>query len=309
MIAANRKYKKVVVLSFGAGQDSTALLYLYLYDLAFREKYIGKDTLFIVIFSDTGNEHPRTMLHVAKTKQLCEQYNIPFFHITPDMGFHNPNWRTLTHQYEKNHTIGMKGKNKKACTFNLKIEPIYRFLSSYLIEKYDLPDINRWAHTKAGLVTFAEQYSQIDMIIGIGAGEEKRIEDAEIKQKWMRLSVNRVFPLVDLGMDRLACQRYIRKVGHVVPPPSNCMLCHFLSPIELLWLYRFYPDDYHYWVKLERQKIKKYRHLGSKNCGVFGGKKLLPEVLLKAIDKHGHMTDDELDHYKMSHGHCVASQY
>ncbi len=202
MIATNKKRKKVVVLSFGAGQDSTALLYLYLYDLAFRKKYVG-DALFIVVFSDTGNEHPRTMMHVAKTKQLCEKYNIPFFHIVPEMGFHNPNWRTLTHQYERNSTIGMKGKNKKACTFNLKIEPIYRFLSSYLIEKYNLPDTNRWAHTKAGLVNFTEQYGQIDMIIGIGAGEETRIEKAEIKQKWMRISINRVFPLVDLGMDRI----------------------------------------------------------------------------------------------------------
>lgn len=39
------------------------------------------------------------------------------------------------------------------------------------------------------------------------------------------------------------------------------------------------------------------------------GTKTLPEVLETAISKYGHFSDDELNDYKMSHGHCVKSKY
>ena len=303
--------KRFVVLSFGAGQDSTAILYKLIYDEDFRAAYAPDG--FIVIFSDTSNEHPRTMLHVAEIKALCKTHRIEFHHITSDMGFHPKTWPSLIEQYERNNSIGMKGAQyNKLCTSNLKIEPIYRFLSAYLAERFGFANNCGVSKSKAGLVAFAEKYGKVEMIIGIAAGEERRIEKVEIKQAWMRNSVERVFPLIDIGYDRASCQNYIRRVGHRVPPPSNCMICHFLSLIELLWLYRTYPDMYHKWVKLEKAKLKKdaarMEKEGKNNSGVFGNKRL-PEALLDAINKHGHMTDEELEEYKMSHGHCVLSQY
>jgi len=306
----NRK-KRFVVLSFGAGQDSTAILYKLIYDEDFRAAYAPDG--FIVIMSDTGNEHPRTMLHVAEIKTLCELHRIEFYHLTPDMGYHPKTWPSLIAQYERNSSIGMKGaKYNKLCTSNLKIEPIYRFLSAYLADRFGFENNFGVSKSKAGLVSFAEAYGKIEMIIGIAAGEERRIEKVEIKQAWMRNSVERIFPLIDIGYDRQGCQNYIRRVGHRVPPPSNCMICHFLSLVELLWLYRSHPDMYHKWVQLEKAKLakdaKRMKKEGKTNGGVFG-KKRLPEALLDAINKHGHMTDEELNAYKQSHGHCVQSQY
>ena len=68
------------------------------------------------------------------------------------------------------------------------------------------------------------------------------------------------------------------------------------------------PDDYHDWVAIEQAKLDANLHMGDKNLGVWG-RKTLPEVLAKAIEKFGHMSADALDDYKMSHGHCVMSKY
>ena len=39
------------------------------------------------------------------------------------------------------------------------------------------------------------------------------------------------------------------------------------------------------------------------------GEKLLPEIIKEAMLEFGHWTDDQLNDYKMSHGHCVKSKY
>ena len=41
------------VISYGSGQDSTALMYMYAYDKAFREKYAPGKVL--IIHSDIGD--------------------------------------------------------------------------------------------------------------------------------------------------------------------------------------------------------------------------------------------------------------
>ena len=63
---------KLTVLSFGAGQDSTAILYKYIYDADFRVKYAPED--FLVIMSDTGDEHASTYKHVKEIRELCKEH-------------------------------------------------------------------------------------------------------------------------------------------------------------------------------------------------------------------------------------------
>lgn len=294
----------LTVLSFGAGQDSTAILYKLIYDEEFRMEYAPDDL--VVIMANTMNEHEGTYLHVERCKELCYENNIPFYLLDPS------NWATgdWTEGYvnflEVGNRIGSKSY-PKTCTDKLKIQPIYKFLERYLFKRYDLDGTpeGRKRCTKK----FAEKYGKINVLIGIAAGEEKRAgSNEESAQVWMRMAINKRYPLLDLGMDRQACQDYISSVGAEVPPPSNCILCPFMSEQELLYLYKFLPEWYYKWVELEAAKIAANTHAGDKNFGVWG-KKLLPEKLEEAIKKYGHMTDEELKEYKMSHGHCVMSKY
>lgn len=292
---------ELTVLSFGGGQDSTALLYLYAYSAKFREMYAPGN--FIVVMAETMDEHEETYSHVSTTRAFCERRNIPFVHITPDMGFHPPSWQGLNFFYDLKKAVGSKAF-PKTCTDNLKLIPIYRYLEQYLGRHYGVP-----TGRKKGFYEFARQYGKVRVLIGIAKGEEKRMADPEKETKrWKRECAEVVYPLVDMGLDRAGCQTTIKHYGHDVPLPSNCKRCPFMSEQELLWLYRFRRTDYDDWVRQERVKLDANQHMGDRNLGVWG-KKTLPEVLEIAQKKYGHWSNEQLHEYKMSHGHCVASKY
>lgn len=307
---------KLTVLSFGGGQDSTALLYKLIYDKSFRKQHAPNDLL--VVMADTANEHVETNIHVDQVRELCRDHNISFWFITGAMGFTSPVWsKGLVDFYASGNRIGSKAF-PKTCTDKLKITPIYNFLEEYVFNTYDTIDI---VGRKRALKQFAEKHGKIDVIIGIAAGEETRAStNEESPSVWMRQSINKVYPLIDMKMDRQACQDYIAEVGHVVPPPSNCILCPFMSHQELLYMYRTMPFWYHKWASLELNKLQANAHegdikktLNSKgvvvdNMGIWGKGQLWEQLKIAEV-KFGHMTTEELREYKMSHGHCVKSKY
>jgi 3'-phosphoadenosine 5'-phosphosulfate sulfotransferase (PAPS reductase)/FAD synthetase len=291
----------LTVLSFGGGQDSHALLYRYAFDPDFRAKYApGR---FLVIMAATLDEHPETNVAVEAAKVFCREQSIEFVHITPDMGFHGGKWQGYRQFLMATNTCGSKAF-RKTCTDNLKIKPIYRFLEQWLAKNYGVRSA-----LKKGFYDFAAKYGKIKVLIGIAKGEESRC--GAPLEKWAQMTTERVYPLIDLGMDRQGCQDYIAACNKPVPPPSNCMLCPFMSEIELLWLYHNYQADYNAWVILEQNKIDRFRREGladDKNLGVWG-RKLLPQKLQEAKVRYAHMTIADINEYKMSHGHCVKSKY
>jgi len=293
--------QRLTVLSFGGGQDSTAILYKLVYDKEFKSKYAPNDL--VVIMADTRNEHFETNSHVHECRVFCNTHNIPFFFILPEE-YASGDWKDGYVSFlEKGNRIGSKCF-PKTCTDNLKIKPIYKFLEDYVHKTYNTDKVGR----KRAIKEFASKYGKIDVILGIAKGEEKRAStNEESPHVWMRSSINKVYPLLDLGMNRQDCQNYIDSVGHIIPPPSNCILCPFMSYQELLYLARYMTPWFNKWVELEANKIKANSHVEN-NMGVWG-KKLLPEALKIAESKFGHMTYSDLVEYKMSHGHCVKSKY
>lgn len=291
----------LTMLSFGGGQDSTAILYKLIYDDQFRSTY-APDKL-IVVMADTRNEHEETNFHREEIERLCEDQAIPFYFVLPE-DYASGDWKDGYISFlEKGDRIGSKCF-PKTCTDNLKIKPIYKWLEDYIHQTFQTEKVGR----KQAIYEFVENNGKINVLLGIAKGEEKRAStNDQSPLVWMRKCINKVYPLIDLEMDRQACQDYIAEVGHIVPPPSNCILCPFMSHQELLYLYRFNRVWFDKWVELENNKIAANAHVEN-NMGVWG-KKLLPEQLRIAQAKHGHMTDEELHEYKMSHGHCVMSKY
>ena len=74
------KQPRLTILSFGGGQDSTALLYKYHYDKSFRDLYAPED--FLVVMAATNNEHKETDEHTMSIKGFCVERSIDFIHIT-----------------------------------------------------------------------------------------------------------------------------------------------------------------------------------------------------------------------------------
>lgn len=312
----------LTVLAFGAGQDSTAILYKIVLDEEFRRQYVQGRLL--VLMSDTGNEHPHTYEHIAFVREFCMLHQIEFYFIQHEMGYHPQFWPTLQFQFLKNSSI-MSVAFNKVCTDNLKIKPLYNFLDHYIAVHYFGYTDKVIPKGKRFIKRYCKQFGKINVILGIAAGEECRIAKSNTKNKkklqldlfrkirlpgnnWMDNCISKVYPLVEIKMNRTACQKYILSVGLPLPWPSNCMMCPFASKIEILWLYRNYPAVFAEWVSYEKAKLKKFAALGKANLGV-KGKFTLEQVLQQAIEQYGYMTDVELDEYKMSHGHCVKSTY
>ena len=307
---AGMPFDEVTVLSFGAGQDSTALLHRLHYDPTWRAKYApGR---LIVVISDTGDEHPETLLHVERVRAICRERGLEFTHITPDMGYHPKNWRTLMTQLYANDNLLGTGLTR-SCTENLKLVPLRRYVADWLSREYGLPNQRERGKFYTGKVfrAYGEATGQrVRILIGITAGEETRMYGTV--DGWQGETMVRQYPLAYEGMDRMGCQRYCRERGEFVPPPSHCMRCHFMGPMGLLVLARKYPDKLAEWIEREAAKIAKNAAectaKGKRNLGVFG-EKLIPEMLaLAEAGQYGSMSLDELEALSFNRG-CSAQRY
>ncbi|WP_137887679.1 hypothetical protein [Pseudomonas sp. 2FE] len=182
---------RLTVLSYGAGQDSTALLELYFNDPAFRAKYAPGD--FMVVMSDTGDEYAETYEHVERTKLRCAAHGVEFHFLTADKGYHSESWSSLLHFFRSKGTIGSKAY-PKTCTDRLKLRPIYRFLEHWLSERYGVQH-----GRKQGIREFAATYGKIQMMIGIATGEERRVADPARKgHRWYRESIDNIYCVIAL---------------------------------------------------------------------------------------------------------------
>lgn len=326
---------KLTVLSLGGGQDSTTILLKMIHDLDFKKRYASEDL--VVIMSDTGNEHPYTYSHVKKLEEMCLLHSIPFFFLTSDMGYHTPAWPNLidpqVRPFGGSWKTTMVQTGTKSCTDKLKLGPIYKFLDEYINKKYgyNFPISKDRGCRKKAIKQFFIDHGRISVLIGFSRGEENRSDKSITLQKkqnakhwedirnnkkgsWQHI-LDRIFPLIELGMDRKACTDYIESILDYEVLPSNCMLCPYQSPAELLWLSKNHPDMWDKWVNIEMHKIARFKKsedtivvnqagnkVPFKNHGVYNSKKLLPERLIEAQEKFGYMTDLELHEYKKFHG-------
>lgn len=307
------KISDLTVLSFGGGQDSTAILLMLLLNQTLRKKYAPGEL--IVVMSDTGNEHQYTYDHVKNVEKLCIQYGIPFFFLTSDMGYHAASWPNLIDPQLRE--VGGKYKptmiqlGTKSCTDKLKINPIYKFVDEYINKKmnYGFNVRKTRGCGKQAFKKFVKENGKIRVLIGFAKGEEKRVEkslkiqerDYNSKEDNFEKGIFREFPLVEEGMSRESCQKYIEeKIGYC-PAPSNCVLCPYMSDVELIWLFKNDLKSFELWERIESNKIS--RDQGKeKNFGPFCSKKTLREKLESALEKYKNWTDEQIAEYKFSHG-------
>jgi 3'-phosphoadenosine 5'-phosphosulfate sulfotransferase (PAPS reductase)/FAD synthetase len=286
----------ITILSFGGGQDSSAILFRLIHDPAEFSRLVQGEL--IVIMADTGNEHPETYDWVEKCRKVCEGRGISFLLLKPGSGLHSKSWPSLVGHWKANSSVGSKAF-RKSCTDKLKIVPIYNLVDYLLAGKLT---------KKKALYEYTEKFGKIRVLIGIAKGEESRLSDGSQDPIWMKRNVEKIYPLIDWKWGRKECQDYLAAKAKEIPLPSNCMFCPFISERELLWLWRKYPDAFLEWVKIEQAKLVKWASLGKKNLSVFGSRDLL-KVLDDAKEKYGHLSEAELHEHKMSHGHCVKSKY
>jgi len=316
----------LLVLSFGAGQDSTTIFYRFLLDPAFRSAKLNGRNL-VLVFADTGDERAATYDHMWRIKDLCNAYGIKCIHLasawTIEMhkkngrsvdhittGFHSESWAALAAQYLRNHNLAIR--RNKSCTDNLKIKPIYRWLNSFCAE---LMGEKIKDHGKQNIQAYAKQFGKIEMMIGFAKGEESRVKKAAKagKQKWWQ-SIEKTFPLVDvLSMDRLECISYMETTPWGACGPSMCKMCPNITKqtLVLMWL-----DDrasFIDWARHEKRKLKKWAPIqaakGEANSYALGGTKDLFGELREALETFKDWSLEDLKEYDFKNGHCISNGY
>jgi len=191
------------VVSYGGGTQSTALLVL----AAQREIDFP-----VFLFANVGDdsEDPATLAYLA-------QHAVPFaaahgidLHVLDKVkrdGTIETLWGRLMKDGSRSLPIPVRMSNgapgKRSCTTDFKIRVIRKWLKQH-------------GATTRDKATVAIGFSA-DEMERVGARRPHDVEEI-------------VYPLLDLGLRREACQRIIERAGLPLPPKSACFFCPFHRP-------------------------------------------------------------------------------
>lgn len=150
-----------------------------------------------VVFADAGAEFPETYDNVELIKTLCEEAGIPF------------------------HIVKKGGETILEWCLRLGIVPVMAGGAHVCSQKFKGDVIQAWAKLN--------KFENPVYLIGIEADEGHRLRRFSPPKG----SVSRYeYPLVDMGMNRAACEDLLKRYGFKVRK-SSCMFCPFMSPAEI----------------------------------------------------------------------------
>jgi hypothetical protein len=194
--------KQFTVLSLGGGVQSTTLALMAMHGLIEKPQY--------AIFANTGWESAETLEHIVTLGKIID---FPIIEVNNGDLLQdllsgltsNDNYFTPPPFFHINGSIG-----QRQCTGDYKIVPIKRMVRQLL---------------GAGIRT--RLYGKfVDMQIGISSDECHRAKPSNVE------FIKHQFPLLDLNLTRLDCERWLIKHGYKIPVKSACIGCPFHSNYE-----------------------------------------------------------------------------
>lgn len=204
----------IKAISYGGGVQSTALIVLAV------NKVIDFE---VALFSNVGDdsEHPASLDYVRNVMQpWAAERGFPVHELIPHRrGEPTSIWNEITREGSNRNVIPVYGDIgaplSRTCTVDFKVKNVGRWLRANGASKKDP------ALVAIGIST--------DEIERAGRGKD------ENGQK-------RVYPLLDLGMNRGDCEKLIRDNGLPVPPKSSCFFCPFHRPLTWSEMRRDEPE-------------------------------------------------------------------
>lgn len=192
------------LLSLGAGVQSTTL--------GLMSRYGELPKLDAAIFADTGWEPRSVYDHLGKLTAALAEAGIPVIRVSKGSlrgDAIDPAHRYASIPYFIRNPDGSEGMGRRQCTSEYKLAEINRKVRELLGAK--APDYRR---VPKGRV--AEQW------IGFSADEVGRVSD-----KFPLSYIAKRYPLLDAGMNRAACERWLRSHGWTSVAKSACIGCPY----------------------------------------------------------------------------------
>ncbi|ORL77817.1 hypothetical protein A5N75_08275 [Prescottella equi] len=190
------------VLSLGAGVQSTVLA-LMACDGTLPD-------LDAAIFADTGWEPPAVYEQVNRLQAEFDRAGIPLHRVSSGnlrSDALDPAHRFVSVPYFTRNADGSDGMGRRQCTSEYKLKPIKKQVRELLGYPHPI---------RVPRGVYAEQW------IGFSTDEVHRVRDRlDVQYERPR------YPLLELGMDRKACERWLKASGWGHTAKSACIGCPF----------------------------------------------------------------------------------
>jgi hypothetical protein len=246
----------VRVISYGGGVQSTAMIVL-----ACTGRIEGVDA---ALFANVGDdsEHPKTLDYVRDIAiPWAAERGLPVHELKRIKRDGNVEtlWGRLMKEGSRSLPIPIRMDNgapgTRSCTKDFKITVVGKWLKA----------------------NGASKDNPADVCIGISTDEITRLSNkrAEPYERPM-------YPLIDLGLDRSACQRIIQEAGLPVPHKSSCFFCPFHRPQMWSEMRRDEPELFEKSVQLENTLNERRAMLGKDSVYLTRFAKPLDEAIGEA---------------------------
>jgi len=275
-------------ISYGGGVQSTALLVLAAQNKI--DKSMG-GPVNVALFGNTGDdsEHPKTLKYVREVAiPWAKENGIEVIELlTKKNGEETTIFQEITKPNSKRMLIPVYGDInmplQRSCTVDFKIKTVGRWLKANGATKKDP------AQVAIGI--------SVDEIQRAGRGKEE-------------FAQQRVYPLLDLGLDRIACMKVIKDAGLPVPPKSSCYFCPFHRPLVWQELRRDEPELFNQAQQLEDHMNARQKAAGRNPVYLTKFQTRLSDAITSAGDTLFNIMDngeiDPNDEHGCDSGHCFT---
>ena len=219
LIEAARLY--VIVVSYGGGTNSTALLILM--------KLLGLRP-HLIMFADTGDEKPETYAHLEVMQGWCAANGFPPITRVRNMLPQGVKDGSLFGEVYRLGALPSKTFGYSSCSMKWKVEPQQKYLKAWMDENG---------------CPFVVHY------VGFDADEVHRSQKPTPVREYERNE----YPLIEAGWGRDECVAAIDAEGLPRPGKSACFMCPSSRKPEVVWLSQKHPVLYAKAVMLERRAL------------------------------------------------------
>lgn len=214
---------KRLVVSYGAGVDSTAILVEMVSRVRAGDLRYLPDA---IVFADTGGEKPETYDYIRYFSNWLRSQGFPRITTVRAGG----KW-AVSEQGGLEVPTGLEAK-----CLGLETLPPIAFGWKTCSDAFKIRPIT--AHLRGRQMRRGELLADVAVIIGFDASEERRIKVGQAAGD----AYERLFPLFWWGWGREDCIRRIMREGLLVPIKSACFFCPSSKPPEIHWLAIEHPE-------------------------------------------------------------------
>jgi hypothetical protein len=190
-----------LVVSFGAGVDSTAML------VELHRRGLSPD---LIIFADTGSEMPESYAYLDVIDVWLGQVGFPSLTVVKNARPKSGD-QSLGDALLRNSVLPALAYGQHQCSLVWKVSVIQKHVRK----------VFAWSGRSR---TWGDGVPHVTMAIGYDAGPRDRTRAGKAHGKDSAGIVN-WYPLIEWGLDRAGCVEAIVRAGLPVPRKSSCWFC------------------------------------------------------------------------------------